>query len=164
MTDFRVAPLVDESGASTAGGEANGSTGSTGSGAGSSPNASAGNETATSESSGGPNRAPAFVAAGVAVAGLAAGTIFGLQALSKKNDADNGHCTNKVCVDSDGSSLISQARTFATVSTIGFGVGIAGAAAATWLFVRPPGADSPRGSMVPVLGPRVAGLEVEGAW
>jgi hypothetical protein len=58
--------------------------------------------------------------------GLAVGTVFGLLALGTKSTLDS-HCFNKVCPSSEQSDIDSL-DTKATVSTVGFGVGIAGVA------------------------------------
>ncbi len=110
----------------------------------------------------GPNHAPAFIASGVAAAGVGVGVVFGLEAMSKKGDADP-LCPAKQC-DAQGRSLISEAQSAATLSTIGFGVGLAGAAAATWLFIRPPGGDHVSARLTPWVGPHVSGLAMGGAW
>jgi hypothetical protein len=110
----------------------------------------------------GPTRVPAYVATGIAAAGLGVGVGFGLQALAKKSSADSS-CPNKLC-NPTGSSLVSDARSAATISTIGFGVAAAGGVAAVWLFLRPPGGDSTSTRISPQLGPRTAGLSVEGPW
>jgi hypothetical protein len=116
-------------------------------------------------SSGGEGHAshlPAFLVGGVGVAGLAVGVGAGVVAMSKKSDAD-AQCPAKQC-NPAGHELISDARTAATISTVGFGVGVAGAAVATWLFLRESSSDSKSAHLTPVLGPRTAGLGLEGAW
>jgi hypothetical protein len=69
--------------------------------------------------------APAVVAFGVAVAGVAVGSIFGLTALKKKSDLDRT-CDGKSCPASS-QSIYDDARTDGLVSTIGVAVAIAGA-------------------------------------
>jgi hypothetical protein len=105
---------------------------------------------------------PGGIAAGVAAGGVAVGIIFGLEAMSKKSSADND-CPGKIC-DAAGRSLINDAQSAATVSTIGFGVGLAGAAAATWLFIRPPGGEKATARLAPMVGPRLSGLAMEGSF
>ncbi|MEI9949003.1 MAG: PEGA domain-containing protein [Pseudomonadota bacterium] len=73
------------------------------------------------------SKAPAYVAFGVGAAGLVAGGITGALALGKASD-----CPNKVC---DSQSDLDSAKTMATLSTIGFGVGIAGVAVGTILLL-----------------------------
>jgi hypothetical protein len=73
-----------------------------------------------------PSRAPAIAAFAVGGAGLLVGTVFGVLALGSKSTLDS-ECANKICpakAQSDIDSLGSKA----TISTIGFGVGIAGLA------------------------------------
>lgn len=103
---------------------------------------------------------PAMIATGVGAGGIAVGAVFGLHAMSKKNAAASD-CPDKLC-DPDGRLLISAAQSAATVSTVGFGVGLVGAAAATWLFVRPLGSEAPSARMTAMVGPRLSGLAVEG--
>jgi hypothetical protein len=159
MTDFHIAPLADE-GETPAPAETTAPPASPSPAQ--APSAAAPAETAPAPSTG-PNRVPALAVAGGAGAALVVGTVFGLEAMSKRNDANSAGCVNKSC-DSRGSSLISQAKTFATVSTIGFAVGLAGAGAATWLFVKPPGGDATSARLFPVVGREMAGLGMQGAW
>ena len=66
------------------------------------------------------NNTPAYVAFGVGGAGILVGSIAGIVALSKAGD-----CPNKTCPTQ---SDLDSAKSTATVSTIGFGVGIVGVA------------------------------------
>jgi hypothetical protein len=71
--------------------------------------------------------APAVAAFGVAAAGVAVGSIFGVMALGKKSDLDRT-CDGKSCPASS-QSFYDDARTDGVLSTIGFVVAIAGAGA-----------------------------------
>jgi PEGA domain-containing protein len=73
------------------------------------------------------SKAPVFVAFGIGGAGLLVGGITGALAFGKASD-----CPNKVC---ETQSDLDSARTLATISTIGFGVGIAGVAVGTILLL-----------------------------
>jgi hypothetical protein len=108
------------------------------------------------------SRAPAYVATGVAVVGLGVGVAGGLVAMSKKNQAD-AQCPQKLC-NMAGRALVSDAQTSATLSTVGFGVGLAGAAAAVWFFLHAASSDSGAAQLTPVIGPRAASLGLEGTW
>ncbi len=108
------------------------------------------------------SRAPAYVAAGVAVVGLGVGVAGGLVAMSKKDQADL-QCPEKLC-NPAGRALVSDAQTAATMSTVGFGVGLAGAAAAVWFFLHAASSDSGAARLTPVIGPRSASLGLEGTW
>lgn len=68
------------------------------------------------------NNTAAYVALGVGGAGLLVGGITGFLALSKKSDLD---CQGTHCPPSQNDKLDS-AKSMATVSTVGFGVGIVG--------------------------------------
>lgn len=91
----------------------------------------------------------------VGVAGVAVGTIFGLQAMSKHDDADK-HCDGSACRDQEGVDLRADARSAGNISTIGFivgGVGLAGGVA-LW-FTAGPTDGAPKTGLV--VGPgRVA--------
>lgn len=69
----------------------------------------------------GPNRTLAYVVLGVGVVGLGVGTVFGLNAMSKKNDLSSA-CPNKSCRASEQSN-IDSAKSSGTISTVAFGVG-----------------------------------------
>ena len=71
--------------------------------------------------------APVYVAYGVGGAGLIVGSVTGALAMSKASD-----CPNKVC---NTQSDLDSAKSMATVSTISFGVGIAGVAVGTILLL-----------------------------
>lgn len=73
----------------------------------------------------------AVFALGIGGAGLVAGTVTGILAITKKNDLD---CPNKECLPSQHDKLDS-ANTMAMISNIGFGVGIVGVAVGTVLIV-----------------------------
>jgi hypothetical protein len=71
---------------------------------------------------------PVVVAGGTGLAGVLVGTGFGLAAWSTKSDIDS-HCEGTLC-DGQGKRAADRAQAFATVSTIGFTVGLAAIAAA----------------------------------
>jgi hypothetical protein len=83
----------------------------------------------------GKKRVVALVSAGVGVAGIVVGTVFGLNALSTRRDGDL-HCTGAYC-DSMGLALQDDAHTQATVSTVAFTVGAAALVAAVVLWLLP---------------------------
>jgi hypothetical protein len=73
----------------------------------------------------------AYVLLGVGGAGLLTGTITGLIAISKKNELE---CERDRCPP-DQHDKLDSARSMALISTIGFGVGIAGGAAGAVLLL-----------------------------
>ena len=79
------------------------------------------------------SKTPIYVAFGIGGAGLVLGGITGGLALSKASD-----CPNKVC---ENQSDLDSAKTMATISTIGFGVGIAGVAVGTILLLTGSGSS-----------------------
>jgi hypothetical protein len=102
----------------------------------------------------------AIVAGGVGVVGVGIGAIFGLQALSKKNDAQNV-CPN-VCSDQQGADRWSDAKSTATVSTIAFIAGAValGGAAALWFTAKPESASAPSTQ----LGLGLGTIQLKGTW
>jgi hypothetical protein len=102
----------------------------------------------------------AYVALGVGGAGLLVGTVTGVIALGKAGD-----CPNKVC---KSQSDLDGAKSMATISTVGFGVGVVGVALGTVLLVignkseAPPAQATahyqPKLSLKPWFGMNTAGL------
>jgi hypothetical protein len=119
-------------------------------------------------SGGGRPKTLGFVLGGVGLAGIAVGSVFGIDTFSK-NSSINGLCPDKCPTPTaldQSKTLNSQASTSALVSTIGFGVGVAGlAAGAYFLFLAPPSSATTAGvRVVPSLDPATKGLGVVGRW
>jgi hypothetical protein len=112
----------------------------------------------------GSKRPLGYVAFGVGVVGLGVGAVFGLRALSKKSIGDAG-CEGNRCT-ADGLTAQSDARTAATISTVGFGVGVAAVALGTYLTLANAPAKSPSTSLrvAPFVGAGSGGAVVQGAW
>jgi hypothetical protein len=112
----------------------------------------------SSSSSGGTQKAVAIVAAGVGVVGIGVGTIFGLSAMSKHDDA-NAKCPG-ACSDQAGVELWNDARTAGNISTIGFVVGGVGLAtgAILWLTAKPSRTTSVHADVGP------GSLQIRGTW
>jgi len=105
------------------------------------------------------SKVPMFVAFGIGGAGLIVGGVSGALALSKAGD-----CPNKVC---ETQADLDSAKRMATISTIGFSVGIAGVAVGSILLLTggsreaPAHAREPRAAkfaMRPFLGLTSAGV------
>lgn len=96
-------------------------------------------------------RVVAYVLGGLALEGLAVGTVTGILAWQKK-DAVERECPDAYC-SADGMDAADAGTTYATVSTVSFGIGLA-ALAGAWI-AWPGGATevgSARASMSPVVG------------
>lgn len=91
----------------------------------------------------GSSKVLAYVSYGVGAAGLAVGVGFGRAAMQAETDLD-GRCPGKVCAPELENDLDS-AKTKGLLSTIGFGVGVAGVALGTVLLVTS-GPSSPSAS------------------
>jgi hypothetical protein len=108
----------------------------------------------------------AIVVGGVGVVGIAVGSIFGAQAMSKWSDAKN-QCTLNGAVQGCGpldpaQSTKNDAQSAATISTAMFIVGGAGLVGGTILwFTAPSGAQV---QVTPTAGPQSAGLAVKGVF
>ncbi|MBI5535312.1 MAG: hypothetical protein HY898_21470 [Deltaproteobacteria bacterium] len=109
----------------------------------------------------------AIVSGGVGVVSLAVSGVLGLSARSKWQDAQDrcpgGHCTTQADVD-----LGSDARSSANLSTVFFGVGLAGLAAGAVLWLTSPdGKEQARAtslSLTPHTGPGLTGLSLRGGF
>ncbi len=121
---------------------------------------------ASGSASGGTNTL-GWVVLGGGVVALGVGSYFGLQAIShwdERNALCESGCTEKAKDEGD------QAQTSATISTIGFGVGIAAVAVGSYLLLSS-GKEKPAASarsrqisLLPALGDRAAGLSLQGDW
>lgn len=90
----------------------------------------------------------AYGAFGVAAVGVAVGSIFGLQAISKNDDSNaDGLCDGNRCV-AEGAALRDDARSAGNISTIGFAVGGAGLVAGVLLLVLEPKRSAPQADSV----------------
>ncbi|HTV19132.1 MAG TPA: hypothetical protein VMG12_10685 [Polyangiaceae bacterium] len=101
-----------------------------------------------------------LAAAGVGVAGVLVGSIFGLRAIAKKADAERAGCDGRSCETAESGALRDDARSAGNVATLALGVGAASLAASAVLFwvVREPdleGSDGSARSALLELSPRV---------
>jgi len=109
-----------------------------------------------------PNRAVPLALGAVGVAGMIAGSVTGILALNKKSVIED-HCDGLRC-DSKGKSAADSAQNLALVSSVAFGVGIAGLAAGVVLWVTDKPAESSRAGVKPlfVATPSASFLGVSG--
>jgi hypothetical protein len=98
-------------------------------------------------------RVAAFTMGGLGIAGLAAGGVFGGLVASKTGTSN---CVAKVC-NPAGWQEISDAKTFATISTVSFIAGGALLAGAAALFIFAPHATR-KVALVPIVGPAFLGI------
>jgi hypothetical protein len=114
-----------------------------------------------------------FVVGGVSLVALGVGGYFGLRAISKRHQSNDLCPADDQCTP-DGKSLNDEAKSAATVSTILVGVGIAGAAVATWMILTsssasasPSDAKSTSASsfrVTPIVGPSGGAITFGGAF
>jgi hypothetical protein len=112
-------------------------------------------------------RSLSFVLLGAGVAGIAAGSYFGVRTLTAKSDSD-AHCQGKTCKDLAGLRFDNDAHLSATRSTAWFvaGIAVAGAGAGLFWMSR---ARNPPGGLTAVhlaldVGPSRAGAVLAGSW
>lgn len=120
---------------------------------------------AAPEPSAGSGRIAAYVVGGLGLGSLAAGTVFGIRAITKENDSDK-ECPNEQCTQR-GVDLNNQAKTSALIADITIGAGLAAVGVATYLFLRSPKTSSttaPKIQVAPEVGPNMAGVAVGGVW
>jgi hypothetical protein len=88
--------------------------------------------------------APLLVAGGVAAAGIAIGSVYGLKTFREKETVDE-LCpgSDRACPSADGVSANERAHDAALVSTISFGVGAAASAVLAYLLLSGVGDDEP---------------------
>jgi hypothetical protein len=111
-------------------------------------------------------RIGSYVAFGVGVLGLGAGTFFTLQSASKRNDADEkfeecggeSGCFNGNPLSKEVSDLDDDASSAQTLGIIGFAVGGVGLAAGTVLFIMSADSKEETASVRPYVGLGSAGL------
>ncbi len=104
-------------------------------------------------------RTTGLVLMGVGAAGVVVGTVTGLMVLGKKGTIEDncGIGGDETACSADGVSEADSAKTLALVSTIGFGIGIAGLGAGATLFFTAPKPStarrrSPGGASVTLAG------------
>jgi len=126
----------------------------------------------TPSDDGSTKRTIGFLVGGVSLVALGLGSYFGVRAFSKRHQSNDLCPADDQCTP-EGKSLNDEAKSAATASTIFFGVGIAGAAVATWLVVTSPrGASEPSDAsasptalrVTPIVGPGAAAISIGGAF
>jgi hypothetical protein len=111
-------------------------------------------------SSGGLSRTLTIAGFGVGGAGIITGIVAGALALDARSEAQEGCPANRCQLGSKGAAALDDFRTYRTVSTIGYGVGAAGAALGTILLLAP--SKSSRAELG--LVPSFQGVDVRGAF
>ncbi len=124
-----------------------------------------GGEPAAAEPSAGSGaRTAGFVVGGFGLVALGVGGYFGLRAFSRwdeRNEKCEAGCTQAAKDAGD------DAQQAATISTIGFAVGLTAVAVGSYLVISAGGSERepPKSAQViPLLGPRQAGVSLRGAW
>lgn len=98
----------------------------------------------------------ALIAGGVGVGGAVVGAVFGLQAMSKQDEAD-AECPSVGCSNAGAVKASQDALIAGTVSTIGFVVGVVGLAGGAALWLTAPTVKTELG-----LGPGL--VQMRGTW
>jgi hypothetical protein len=104
-----------------------------------------------------------YVAGGIGVAGIVLGGVTGGLALGKKSTI-NDNCVSLIC-NHDGKQAADSAKSLALVSTVGFGVGLAGIAVAAILYATTsPAPQTTAWRLEPVIGQGSGRLSFSGQW
>jgi hypothetical protein len=105
-------------------------------------------------------RTIAYAVGGLGLVGLVTGGVTGALVLSKKGTITD-NCDGSICRNSAGYDAARSAKTLATVSTVGFGVGLAGVAVSAILLLSGTPSDRRTGStshIQPLVLPSSQGL------
>ena len=107
-------------------------------------------------------RPTGWIVGGAGVVAIGVGAYFGLSAISKSNDAKR-QCSPSLCTSPGAVSENDDAKTYATVSDVAIGVGLAVVAAGAYLLVTAPSASpAATGTLVtPFIGRQQAGLSLQ---
>ncbi len=115
-----------------------------------------------SENNGAAQRTIGWIAAGAGVVGIAIGSVFGLDAKSKNDQAIQDGCSGSKCSDPTGLSASNDANGAATASTIAFVAGGVALAAGVVLVLTAPSGHAIH--VAPAVGQGYGGVSIGGAW
>ena len=93
----------------------------------------------------------AYVAAGTSLAGFGVGAVTGILAVREKQTIDD-ECVDRLCT-AEGKRAVNDGQRFATISTVGFGVGLIAGVGAVVLWPDSSSEQPPTRSPQPVAGP-----------
>lgn len=111
-----------------------------------------------------------IIVGGIGLAGIAVGSVFGLQAISKNDDAEKFCPRGTECDSQEGVDLTDDAKSAATVSNIAFGVGAAALIGGLVLYLTAPEKQQAaftqrkRFQVAPLFGGGTTGLGFQGAF
>lgn len=115
-------------------------------------------------------RTAGIIIGGLGLAGIAVGSVFGFQAISKNDDAEKFCPRGSKCDSQEGVDLTEDAKSAATVSNIAFGVGAAALIGGLVLYFTAPEKTAsafvhePRWRVAPIFGGSTTGLGIQGAF
>ncbi len=110
-------------------------------------------------------RPAGWIVGGAGVVAIGVGTYFGLSAISKSNDAKR-QCSPSLCTSPGAVSENGDAKTYATVSDVAIGAGLAAVAVGAYLlFTAPSASPAATGTLVtPFVGRQQAGLSLQASF
>ena len=124
-------------------------------------------QTTTPTSSGGfgVQKGLAVGAGVVGLAGVALGTVFGLQMFSKKSDSQS-HCNAQNACDPTGLQDVNDGKNAGNLSTVFFAIGGVALAGGIALWITAPKAGAPTTGIraVPLVGRGTGGLSLQGGF
>jgi hypothetical protein len=119
-------------------------------------------------SDGSSQRTVGIVVAGVGVVGIAVGSVFGVMALSKNDDAKR-LCPQSTCTSADGYKANDDAKSVATIATVAMIVGGAALVGGAVIYFTAPRASAEKSAdtrvrVAPMVAANGGGLLLGGAW
>jgi hypothetical protein len=115
-----------------------------------------------------PQQSLGLIAAGAGIVAVGVGVVFGLQAISKNKDAEAFCPASPQCNDPQGVSLTNDAKSAATVSTVGFVAGALLVAGGVTVYLTAPSSSPRKAALRPRLTVKLAplglGPALGGAW
>jgi hypothetical protein len=106
-----------------------------------------------------------YIVGGVGLAAVVVGAAFGVRAITQENEAEKT-CSDTVCNDVHGLNASRDAAKAATLSNVGFGVGLGGVAVGVVLVLtaKKPSEKAMAGELVPSFGREGGGLGWRVRW
>jgi hypothetical protein len=114
-------------------------------------------------------RVAGYVVVGVGAAAVAAGAVFGIEAIQKRHDSD-ATCNGDTCSTQQGVNLNDDAKQFANIADVGIGVGVVAVVVGTYLIVtggtpkNVPASTARRVNVTPLVGAGTSGVSLSGSW
>jgi serine/threonine-protein kinase len=109
-------------------------------------------------------RTAGWIVGGAGTVALGVGTFFGIRAITLSSDAKS-RCSPSSCTDASAVAENDDAKIAAWVADVAVGAGAIAAVAGAYLILTSPAAQPASAArVVPLLGPKAAGVSLSGCW